>query len=269
MSEVVSFGRDPALGTLMWIGDPALPEFQDAFHYCVANVAQLAIRKNFDDAQRQPAANVYRILVVQLTQQAVDGEGFGQLTDLYPDALSMSLVGTLCEGMGAPSGSSHRLKRHAWHRWNQLLPSWLGVTGEATESVKPARSSVAVVTATYAAAEALMDLAESAGATAIWCRGADTHRVRNVDVVWWDDSVAKPTSSRQWRERIAAFASAGRNLQHAWIVQTPRLDERREAINGGIDVVVSKPHLIDCLLETLQTPESTSTVQSSPIRRAA
>lgn len=269
MSDVVSFSQGPGLGTLIWIGNPSLPEFQDAFQFCVANVAQLAIRKNLDEAIRQPAANVDRILLTQTTQQPLDEKRWNRLTELYPEASAIHLVGTLCEGMRMPAGSSRDLKPHPWHRWNQLLPGWLGVTVDSGEAVKPARSSVAVVTATYAAAEALMDLAESAGATAIWCRGADTHRVRNVDVVWWDDSVAKPTSSNQWRERISAFASAGRNPRHAWIVNSPRLDERREATTGGIDWVVSKPQLIDCLLETLQVRDSAATVQTSQPRRAA
>lgn len=268
MSEVVSFGRGPTLGTLMWIGNPTSPEFHDAFQYCVANVAQLAIRKDLEDALRQPAANVFRILITQSTQRPVDDLRLEQLTSQYPDARALSLVGSLGEGMRLSTGAGNQLPRHAWHRWNQLLPGWLGVSSDASEPNTPVRCSVAVVTATYATAEALMDLAESAGATAVWCRGADTHRVRNVDVVWWDDSVARPTSSRQWRERLAAFTSPGRSPRHAWIVQTPRLDERREAMNAGIDLVVSKPHLVDCLLETLQSLETVAN-STDHIRRAA
>jgi hypothetical protein len=269
MSEVVSFSRHTELGTLIWIGDQTLPEFQDAFAFCVSNVAQLALRRNLDEALRQPAANVHRILVAQSTRHVIDRQSLEQLTESYPEALLLNLLGPLCEGMRTPVVSALSSKRHAWHRWNQVLPQWLGVSGDGREPHKTVRRSVAVVTSTYAAGESLMDLAESAGATAVWCRTAETHRIRNVDVVWWDDSVAGPTSSCQWRERIATFASVSRNPQHAWIVNSPSFDQRREAINGGIDVVVSKPHLLDCLLETLQTKDASSVTQAGPTRRAA
>jgi len=269
MSEVVSFCPSTELGTLLWIGDSASSDFHDAFQFCVSSVAQLALRRDLGEALQRPAANVDRILVAQSTRQPIDQRSIERLVTLYPEASFLNLLGTLCEGMRTPAGSVFDSNRHFWHRWNQVLPQWLGVRGKLPIQANRDRCSVAVVTSTYASGESLMDLAESAGATAVWCRGADTHRVRNVDVVWWDDSVAGPTSSHGWRQRIATFESAGRRPKHAWIVHAPRFDQRREAINGGVDVVVSKPHLIDCLLDMLHNPDAKSAKRSTPIRKAA
>lgn len=268
MSEVVSFRPNDQLGTLLWIGDSTSPDFHDAFEFCVSSVAQLAMRRDLNEAIHRPAASVRHILIAQTTRQPGDQRSLNRLATLYPTASFLHLLGTLCEGMRTPAGSVLEANRHYWHRWNQVLPQWLEVRSASPESAKQKRC-VAVVTSSYAAGESLMDLAESAGATAVWCRGADTHRVRNVDVVWWDDSVAGPVSSSQWRERIATFANAGHRPKHAWIVHSPRFEQRREAINGGVDVVVSKPHLIDCLLDMLEKPDVTSATQSRPIRRAA
>jgi hypothetical protein len=262
-----------ALGTLMWIGDSTSPEFSDAYQHCLAQVAQLAMRRNFDDALCRPATAVRCILVTQSTRQQLDRRCLEKLRETYPDASFLNLQGTLCEGMRGLTEPVFGPNRHYWHRWNQILPEWLGSCGVASDCSQQLSQlgcrSVAVLTSTFVAGESLMDLAESAGATAVWCRRPDTHRVRNVDAVWWDDSVAGPTSSLGWRERIAAFASEGRSPQHAWIVNAPRLDEKREATRGGIDVVVSKPHRINCLVEMLANRSGATDSGFATVSRAA
>lgn len=262
-----------ALGTLMWIGESTSPEFNQAYQHCLTHVAQLALRLNFDDALCRPAAGVRCILVAQTTRHQLHRRCLEMLREAYPQASFLNLQGTLCEGMHRLPEPAFGPNRHYWHRWNQVLPEWLGSCGVANHDSQPLSQigvrSVAVLTSTFAAGEALMDLAESAGATAVWCRQPETHRVRNVDTVWWDDSVAGPASRQVWRERIAAFGSASEPRQHAWIVNAPRLEEQREAIRGGIDVVVSKPHRINCLADMLASPRSAAESSLGTVSRAA
>ncbi len=261
------------LGTLMWIGESTSPEFSDAYQHCLAQVAQLALRRNFDDALCRPAAAVRCILVAQSTRQQLDRRCLEMLRETYPQASFLNLQGTLCEGMRGLTDPTFGPNRHYWHRWNQILPEWLGSCGVASECSQQLSQlgcrSVAVLTSTFAAGESLMDLAESAGATAVWCRSPDKRRVRNVDAVWWDDSVVGPTSSLGWRERIAAFGSQGRTPQHAWIVNAPRLEEQLQATRGGIDLVVSKPHRINCLVAMLARRTSEADSGSVAVSRAA
>lgn len=259
------------IGTLMWIGESTSPEFHDAYQHCLAHAAQLALRRNFDDALCRPAAAVRSILVAQSTRQQPDRRCLDLLCEKYPQASFFHLQGTLCEGMRAIAEPTFGINQHYWHRWNQVLPQWLdscGVSNALSHQITPVGCrSVAVLTSTFSAGEALLDLAESAGATAVWVRRPETHRIRNVDTVWWDDSVAGPTSRREWQERIAAFS--GQPTQHAWIVNSPRLNEHREATRGGIDMVVSKPHRIDCLVQMLTSGASTSDQGRTPVSRAA
>lgn len=261
----------PPLGTLMWIGDFKSPEFGEAYQHCLAQVAQFALRRNFDDALCRPAAQVRCILIAQATRRPLDRRCLELLREAYPEASFLNLQGTLCEGMREPADAVFDGNRHYWHRWNQVLPDWLSRCGVAHDSLTRLNCrSVAVLTSSFGAGEPLMELAESAGATAVWCRRPDAHRVRNVDAVWWDDTVASPTSSDRWRERIAAFGGSGtRTAHHAWIVNAPRLEAQRQAIDGGIDLVVSKPHRIDCLLATLASQSDADDCSLPAVSRAA
>lgn len=261
------------LGTLMWIGESSSPEFEDAYQHCLASTSQLALRRNFDDALCRPAAAVTRILVAQSTRHPLDRRCLELLRDAYPEASFLNLQGTLCEGMRPMQESLFGPNHHYWHRWNQVLPQWLERGDRAMDHAQAPSDlgcqSVAVLTSSFSAGEALMDLAESAGATAVWCRSPDKHRVRNIDAVWWDDSVASPTSQEGWSERIAAFGFSSQTARHAWIVNAPRLNEHREAIRGGVELVVSKPHRIDCLVAMLTQQASKKSGRFDNVSKAA
>lgn len=269
MSDVRSLSPNAELGTLLWIGDPTIPEFRDSFEYCVSRVAQFALRTDLDEALRRPAAGVRCILLSRATRRPIEQCLLDRLSELYPRASILNLMGTLCEGMCISEDHTPGANRLYWHRWNQVLPQWLAPCGVAQAQPTKRSSSVAVLAATFAGGEPLLDLAESAGATAVWCQGPDTLRVRNVDAVWWDDSLASPTSSRRWCERIAAFGASGRRSQHAWIANSPRYDQQRQATQGGIDIVISKPHRIEGLLHMLAGGDVTQCDDSHATLKAA
>jgi hypothetical protein len=234
-------------GTLMWIGDRYSPEFAEPYACCESNAAQLAIRTSLVDAVDRPAAAVSRIIITQSTRAPLDEVTLRRLANSYPRALILTLQGSLCEGMRT-SATSQIGSTISWHRWNQILPSWL----ESCVNIWQSREcrSVAVVAQNLDCGEALLALAESAGVTALWCPVGSAHRFRNIDTVWWDDSVAKPVCSNTWKLRLAAFGSA----RHSWIVNAPRHSQQQQARQGGVEFIFSKPHRIDCLLDSIAAP---------------
>jgi hypothetical protein len=191
------------------------------------------------------------------------------LARLYPEASILNLMGTLCEGMPVTEDGTRGVDRLYWHRWNQVLPQWLSPCGVRPEQSHGCSTSVAVLASTFACGEPLLDLAESSGATAVWCRSPESLRIRNVDAVWWDDSLAPPTSYQGWRNRISAFSAGGPRTQHAWIANSPRHDQQRHATRGGVDVVISKPHRIEGLLSMLAHTDVNQSVGSTTALKAA
>ncbi len=274
MSDINVQGGGVDLGTLMWVGDAAGPEFKEAYEYCVSNVSQLALRRNLDDALCRPASNVRCILFAQSLRRQMNHRLVDVLLDSYPQASVLSMLGSLCEGLAtAALPNMARADQVFWHGWNQVLPKWLRLCGAVETAVRnePFRS-VAVVASTMATGEPLLDLAESAGVTAVWCQTTNPFHVRNVDVVWWDDSVAGPASAPTWRTRISSFETDHRSPRHAWIANAPRYHQCDEAKQGGIDVVISKPHRIECLLEMfddVDVPVQGASQHSTAALRAA
>ncbi len=248
--------------TLLWIGDRASPEFQAAYQFCEANVAQLAMRRDVDEAVSRPAHAVGRILLARGTRQPLPTAGMNRLLRCYRQASWLQLRGTLCEGDRTGQSDLFDGVDCYWHQWNQTLPRWLHPCGTSARietspmiiGQRPA--SVAVIAASIAAADPLMELIVSRGATAIWCRGPDAFRVRSVGAVWWDDSVARPASRTVWQQRIASCAAESTKCQHAWLVNSPRIECYRQARSGGVNMIVSKPFDIDCLAESLATGQT-------------
>lgn len=254
MSLVSRTQGDVGSGTLVWVGDASVPEFESAFRDCVALAAQVAVRRDLEESIRRPAHQVCRIVLARSTREPLDEQLLASMASQYRDASLIELVGPSCEGdrYHLPVAS----KRVAWHRWRQVLRSWLGDSAGNEACSPPTARSVAVITSCYAAAQAYLDLADSVCVTACWCDGTDSMRVRNFDAVWWDDSVVGPADVATWRQRLAPFASPPRPVRHAWITNGCRLGQRRAAHAAGIESVISKPFRIDSLLEMIEATPS-------------
>ncbi|MFK8114688.1 MAG: hypothetical protein AB8B91_20975 [Rubripirellula sp.] len=249
--------------TLLWIGERTSPEFAKAYAYCESNAAQVAFRSNLKDAVLRPAMGVSNVLVTQSTRRSLDAFALMTVAEKYRDAATLKLQGSFCEGMRTSLEPAFDAV-HYWHQWNQVLPPWLGGKEDEPESGAPLVRSVAVVAQNFDSGDALLDLADTTGVTTLWCPGGNAGQVRNVDVVWWDDSVATPVSSRGWEQRISKF-NAGQNAQHVWIASAPRVDQQLQATRGGIVSVISKPLRIECLLSSLggQSAAATSLVKAA------
>jgi hypothetical protein len=249
-------------GTLVWIGDTGLPEFQSAYEFCVAHAAQIALRPSFQQAAGRPASGVQRVVVARQQRQPICQESVRLVRELYPGSSWIDLLGPLCEGIRESSHSDSR--RVCWRRWRQFLPHWLDTPGCEKARQEDARGvplaaarSVIVIASNWEAAEPYLDLADSCQVTATWSRVADSRHVRNVEAVWWDDSAAPIASYQSWRQRLNRFVRPKSSCpRHAWMTSGAGFDQERAAILAGVDRVIHKPFQIQSLLEMLATSAS-------------
>ena len=257
-------------GTLMWVGADVGFEFYQAQQYCIAHAPQFAMRASVVDGLERPAAEVRAIVVTQSQRKAVSRSQIRDLREAYPEAKVMCLMGACCEGMYAKilDPVFDKAERVYCHQWAQVLPEWLKCCGAIVSTKEMNAQSVAVVSATPAIGSALMDLAESAGAVTLWCRDVCRWQMRQVDAVWWDDSVAGAATAMQWKERLAKCTTTDRGPVHAWIANAPRCSQVKAAKEGGISLTLSKPHRIEPLLSLLRTCRSGLAKSTAELRVA-
>ncbi len=255
-------------GTLLWIGERHGDEFAASYDQCEQFASQIAWRPDIDAAIARPASDVRCVLLAQTNRLSIESNRLNRLAEIYPNAARLNLLGSMCEGMCRTAEPYFGSQRHYWHRSNQVLPSFLAHwrSGQSSES---RQRSVCVVAADFSTAQSLLELAESVGVTTVWSRTAHSIAIRNIDSVWWDDSVARPAISRVWSQRTANFRSASGRVTHAWIASAPRSGGIRQALAGGIDIVVSKPCLIYPLIWMVGGEVSNHSAVSVANRRAA
>ncbi len=260
--------RQKNAGTLLWVGNRQLSEFQPAFDYCARHASQIAIRSNVDDALRFAVDQVIGIILARENRTPIDQSSVDELIARSAPATAVQLIGPLCAG---DRQNTLQIPRVYWHQWHDTVRDLLTPCGriqppQQVDQVK----SVAVVTETYSSAEPLMDLATSASAAAVWCRRADAVRVRNFDVVWWDDSIAKPANEVEWRERLAVMRRHSRSSpSHVWLATAPHRDAVRSARAAGVDAVINKPFRVESLLATLRADDAQQAVFENATARAA
>ena len=240
-------------GTLMWISEDAGEEFLEAYQHCAAHAPQIAMRSSVVDGLQRPAVQVRAIVIAQHQRIMPSRSLIRDMREAYPQARVLCLMGSCCEGMYAKILDPVFSKRERLycHQWAQVLPAWLRCCGAVVPVAGNPCRSVAVVRATPANGSALMDLAESAGAVAFWCRDACGWQMRRIDAVWWDDSVAVAATADRWSQRLKPFVRNDGAPVHAWIANAPRYSEVNAASKGGVTLTLSKPYQIEPLLSLL------------------
>ena len=277
MNQVGVFNSVPpqeelsAPGTLMWISEDAGDEFLKAYQHCVAHAPQIAMRSSVVDGLQRPAAEVRAIVITQRQRIMPSRSLVRDMREAYPQARILCLMGSCCEGMYAKvlDPVFSKSERLYCHQWGQVLPAWLRCCGAVVPVSDRTCRSVAVVSATPANGSALMDLAESAGAVAFWCRDVCGWQMRRIDAVWWDDSVAVPATADQWSQRVKPFLRTDGAPLHAWIANAPRCSEVKAASEGGVALTLSKPYQVQTLLSLLGNSRSGQPTESSASLRVA
>ncbi|TWU47450.1 hypothetical protein Poly51_52500 [Rubripirellula tenax] len=239
-------------GTVLWIGERQAIDFQAAYQFCENRSSQLAWRADMPSAIERPAQNVSLTVFAQHTRQPPATELLEQLLAIYPDSTRVNLLGVLCEAITRTPMIGFDGSRHPWHRWNQVLTDLLDKSNDPSDI-----RSVLIMSADVSAAQTLLDLADEGGATAVWSRTMDPPGIRNVDAVWWDDSIAGPATAQRWADRAAKVSSAKGHLKQAWLVNSPRPRDLKHAQQGGVDMVLSKPHRIEPLLRMIEASAAT------------
>lgn len=272
-------------GTLLWIGDRTSPSFARPFEFCEQTAAQIAHRTSLSEAVGRPASEVRWIVVSRLTLAPMNSQALQSLARQHPTARRINLLGPACAG-GCRAASHREVEssdeaaffgpdRHYWHRWNQVLPGFLDRDDakpshwqlpNAAESDEPSiassgATSLVVMAARFGAARPLVDLAASTGATVAWSPGPGPTSIRNVDVVWWDDSIATPAATDHWKKRLSELSTITRPHQtgphqtgppiQAWITNSARYEDHQRAREAGIDMVITKPLRIAPLVHML------------------
>ena len=93
-----TLGTEPAIGTLLWIGERDAPDFCDAYRYCEASSSQIAFRPTLDDARCRPASDVQRIVVARLDRSQLSPEGIELVSLRHANVSWLALEGPLCGG---------------------------------------------------------------------------------------------------------------------------------------------------------------------------
>jgi hypothetical protein len=255
-------------GTLLWVGHRETAEFKPIFEFCVENASQVAVRRSIDDALRHPADHVIGIILARPNRARVDESSVNELISRHGGAQAMQLIGPLCAG---DRHDKLALPQVYWHQWTPVFQQLLRPCGLDAPTAPTARvKSVAIVADIAASADPLMDLAASYSAAAVWCRRPESFQARNFDVVWWDDSIAKPTNEVLWRQRMDTIGRrCNTSPRHVWLTNMPDSESVQTAQRAGVDVVLSKPSRIESLLATLDAHEDQPAIFKHTLARAA
>ena len=245
-------------GTLVWVGNTSQPEFRSAFQFCRDRVAQLAVRRSPRELVDRPAGFVKRIVFARTDRRPLSVAVHAALQQRYSAVESLALNSALCDGesrTGSPWPNINiNIKSLRFSRWQEVLPAWIEPCGYR-QSVKLSGQAMLVICDRYEMAEPYLDIASSLGQTAIWQRSYNILNARNVDRVLWDDSIAMPTTTTIWRQRIHASESTESAATHNWLVTQPYAAEINAALAAGVSQVFTKPVVIERLFETIKTTQ--------------
>jgi len=255
ISERAEQGR-AGQGTLLWIGDREATVYRDAYTYCDANVSQLAYRRTVGAAIERPATDLTTMILCRDNDSARDVDAFDALCRRHPTADAVLLVGPLCAGSRPAPSSRFGVPAIAWHQWRSKLTVRLDRCGLLRKHQAGPRS-VAIIADRYDNASALLTIAESGGATAFWCRPQQLRTLRAIDEFWWDDSA---TLGKSWNRLLDRPGC--RDARHVWISNCLMPQQKRAAVEAGIDEVIAKPgdysRLLDRILPLAANRERTA-----------
>jgi hypothetical protein len=243
------------------------------------HASQLAYRPSLGSAIDRSSSDVDLIIVATSDRSRLNVEQLDELNRRHPSAVRYLLRGPLCRGIRLAGDDFFGGRRCDWVEGAGVLRSLLGQRPQPTSD----RKMIAVMASHYAAAQPLLDIAESANCSAVWCRCEGLFALRGATHAWWDDSLAMPTDTQGWRQRMAAMGATPTNhsIDHTWLTNRVHWMQVQQAQQAGIGTVLTKPFSLDLLLESIQRGQVVQAVQSvdsnqryqkttsSNIRRAA
>jgi hypothetical protein len=262
--------------TLLWIGSRVGTTFETAYQYAESIACQLAYRTNINEALERQASNVTHVILSQIDRTPINPAKLQQLNERYPDASKLALQGSLCSGATIRDKVAGLPRHLSFDQWNLWLPIFLGATGSTQDRTCSERFAdhtptvaLAVVSLDTEATDTLLDVAEMVGVTAIGLSSFTHPRVRKLDVVWWDDSVASPTDSLSWHQRLRAFGLRNPMPRHVWLTNRVALSAFQTATDAGVSTILVKPYPVDALVASLTSKTYRSVLRFADIPRHA
>ncbi|MCS7469032.1 hypothetical protein NZK35_20460 [Stieleria sp. ICT_E10.1] len=241
--HLVDHGGVTDHGTLLWIGDRDSNAYCDAYDFCESHVSQLAYRADLKSALLRPASAVRTILCCRDNDSAESIELFRTLCRLHGDAKAVLLLGPLCAGARPSPADLFDVPTIHWHQWESFLPGYLRRCGWANPP-SAAPQSIAVVASSYANASALLSIASSGPASAIWCRPDQLATLHRFDEIWWDDSA---TQGQPWDRLMDRLVDPPR--EHVWVSGNITPKAKSAAMEAGVDLVIAKPGDFSLLID--------------------
>lgn len=186
-----------------------------------------------------------------------------------PLARVVALLGTWCEGemrTGRPSPGVIRIYWHQWTaRWRQelsrlregLCPTWeLPVTATeeerlllASQQPPPRCAGLVVIATTHRAmADLLSDACRQAGYATLWHEPEAPLQVRGACAALFDGTDCCGPEL----QRLRALAQSLRGVPILALLDFPRLEDCRRALDHGARAVISKPLAVDELWRQLE-----------------
>jgi hypothetical protein len=155
----------------------------------------------------------------------------------------------LCDGVRIPGDTFFGDHRYDWPQAAGVLQNLLGPI--AIDSNAP--RCIAIIASHLAAAEPLLEVAENSGCSAVWCRDEGGIAIRGIDQVWWDDSLAVPTDTSGWTQRLTAMQtpSSANAIKHTWITNRVHWLQVQQAKEAGVSLVLTKPYPLQLLRQTI------------------
>ncbi|MEM9589385.1 MAG: hypothetical protein AAGA03_19040 [Planctomycetota bacterium] len=253
--------RDQAVGndgTLLWIGDRTDRHLRPSFETCESMAAQVAFRPSAHAAIDRPAASVDRVVLAH-SQRLIDRTAAFTLETLrsrHSDASIVHLDGPLVVGHTRGASQLDQPPRIAWHQGPWFVSRWFEPQSRSDTVIQPAIDgsrpgigrSMLVVARRLIDAEPLIDQSASAGWSTAWTSSPNLFGHRRLDLICWDESLTPPSSTEQWRRRIAAAAKATHAAtQHVWWTGASRQESAEAAYQAGVDLVMVKPFTTSAL----------------------
>jgi hypothetical protein len=230
-------------GTLLWVGDRDSEVYRDAYRFCDSHVSQLAHRPDLRTAITRPSSAVRTIVCCRENDSAEALDLFRMICRLHDQANAFLLLGPLCAGSRPSPSETFEVPSIRWHEWESLLPAHLRRCGWANQSVERPQS-IAVVASSYANASALLAIAASGQASAVWSRPHQLSSLRCFDEIWWDDS---STSGADWAELLNRQCLM--HSRHIWVSGDLTPQSKRAAIDAGVGLVIAKPGDFSLLID--------------------
>jgi CheY-like chemotaxis protein len=218
------------------------------------------------------------IVIAQTRPNQIDQQQIHALRRLAPLARVVGLFGSWCEGEGRTGSPWPAVPRLYWHQWPvagqrevehlaEAVDSWwqLPLTAGPDERflISPEDTSatpgglVILAAPDWESSEALADACEAAGYQSLWYRRDKPPRTHGVVAVVWDGSGLDANAQSDLQHLHQEFP----DVPLVALLNYPRTDDIHRALQAGATTILSKPLLVDDLLQSL-----TPTMQTASAR---